>query len=469
VFIIQEVVEVFTAIALKSVQLLVLDHFNASVIVYKGSKAGKEWAIAWPSVRNVTIVSKPAVMWRISGSVTSRRYLSFFIGKSRTSSELFTRTVQRQHRPYATSIFNFWSQHSKEDLFHRLGRYLRIVRIPVIAAGIYSLGYHQGIIESHRNPHKFQEQLLDSILLDATGSKDRNEVSVEILSETDLDAVDGKKKIATSRNHQIAHVARQLVGEGYKYIDEELEKAKAKVRTKVVPTISASLEEDDATLTLHGKQFAIEERLEEYYKKDRDVQIWEEAKHRFGGRNELTSAIDPWRFVFVDNSAPNAWVTEILPKRIFITTSLLDFAVNVDEVAFVLGHELSHFILGHISKSNELEMHLKTAEIVLLSLDPSAGILTFAVVVALDWLRKLVGLSFSREHEREADDLGLTLVARCGCYDLKAGSQFMCRLNLLYKDGALLPWTNSHPPTIERSRTLYRMSEQLSAMSIEPK
>ena len=52
----------------------------------------------------------------------------------------------------------------QKPFLQRVGFFVRLIRIPVIAAGIYSLGYQNGIIESQRNPQHFQAQLLDAVL-----------------------------------------------------------------------------------------------------------------------------------------------------------------------------------------------------------------------------------------------------------------------------------------------------------------
>ena len=70
--------------------------------------------------------------------------------------------------------------------------------------------------------------------------------------------------------------------------------------------------------------------------------------------------------------------------------SLLEFVNDVDGIAFVLGHEISHFVLGHLSASGDVEYVLKTSEIILLSLDPTAGLVTFADVFLVDLLRRSI-------------------------------------------------------------------------------
>ena len=46
--------------------------------------------------------------------------------------------------------------------------------------------------------------------------------------------------------------------------------------------------------------------------------------------------------MLIPSEMPNAFVSEILPHRIFITTSLFEkFIESQDELALVLGHEIS--------------------------------------------------------------------------------------------------------------------------------
>lgn len=281
-----------------------------------------------------------------------------------------------------------WVLWRQKPLVQRVGFFVRIIRIPTIAAGIFSLGYHQGVIESQQHPEQFQEQLMASVLQDAAAATS----DYEVLSARDVSGLSKRRLVKSSRNHQVAHVAQQLVEVGMQHIAMELEKA---------------------------------------YKSDnkKDIELWEAARLRFAGRPEKLNDNGTWKFVFVDSPVPNAWVTELLPRKIFITTALLNMAETIDEIAFVLGHELSHLILGHLSRGNGLKTSLKTVEIVLLSLDPTEGILSVAVVALLDLFRRGVEASYSRDHESEADDLGLRLVAACKRFDVEAGSRLMYRLH----------------------------------------
>ena len=104
-------------------------------------------------------------------------------------------------------------------------------------------------------------------------------------------------------------------------------------------------------------------------------------------------------YVLIPSTIPNAFVSEIMPHRIFITTSLLQtFIESQDELALVLGHEISHLILGHSSSTNAFETSFRTIEILLLSLDPTEGLLSLAFMTFLASVRHAIGAVYSRDN-----------------------------------------------------------------------
>ena len=152
--------------------------------------------------------------------------------------------------------------------------------------------------------------------------------------------------------------------------------------------------------------------------------------------------------------------------RIFITTSLLKkFIANQDELALVLGHEISHLILGHSSEQNSLETSIRTLEILLLSLDPTEGLLSLAFMTFLASVRGAIGASHSREHEREADELGIKLTAMA-CYDTEKASKVFHKMHLQNLESGLevssgrvglLSFFDTHPPSDERFHSLIKV------------
>lgn len=138
------------------------------------------------------------------------------------------------------------------------------------------------------------------------------------------------------------------------------------------------------------------------------------------GRRLAAAANKPgyrWEFrVIVDDDAQDAWC---LPGgKVALTTGLYPALEDETGIAFVMGHEVSHALLRH------------GAERVSQSLTPEAiGLLAAAPLGGGDpeKQRTLLGcygaaanagvlLPFGREHESEADRLGLELMARAG-YD----------------------------------------------------
>jgi predicted Zn-dependent protease len=140
---------------------------------------------------------------------------------------------------------------------------------------------------------------------------------------------------------------------------------------------------------------------------------------------------------------------------------LLKYTKSVDEMAHILGHELSHLILGHSSLKNLSELGLNATEVLLLSIDPSAGAITFLVVGVLATISKMLKSGFSRECEQEADQLGVEL-ATLACYDAKEGSKFMYRLSS-HEHGNIvrMKWMESHPPSIDRARDIFKQASEI--------
>jgi len=196
-------------------------------------------------------------------------------------------------------ILNDIILHRQRPFWERIGSYLRIIRLPIIAGGIYSIGYRQGVIHSHQHPHQFQEQLLDSILLEATGNKvERQDIDVRILTERDVEGA--PQKIKTDRYFQVASVAQQIIHQASQHVDAELARAKQAAEIRLAAKMNAETEEEMELL---------QDELQNVYDKDEDVQFWTDAKLRIDG-GELDA--EPWRFVFVGGEETPANAVRLL-------------------------------------------------------------------------------------------------------------------------------------------------------------
>lgn len=119
-----------------------------------------------------------------------------------------------------------------------------------------------------------------------------------------------------------------------------------------------------------------------------------------------------WEFLLADSDELNAFV---LPGgKIVFYQGILPVLKNEAGVAAVMGHEVGHLIGRHsgerVSQQILITTSLAAASVALANRDP-------AIMAALG-LGAMVGvmLPYSRLHEREADEIGLLLMARAG-YD----------------------------------------------------
>lgn len=188
-----------------------------------------------------------------------------------------------------------------------------------------------------------------------------------------------------------------------------------------------------------GADLAAETRLQ--LGLDNDPQL-AEMLSRVGRRLTACVANKLRRFDFevVQGNEPNAFA---LPGGfVFVTRSLVELCRrDQDEIAFILGHEMSHVIRGHA-----MNRILSNSAIAAVSrAAPIRGALA-------GWLRK-VGVQFlesaySQDMEFDADELGMRLAAAAG-YDPHACVQLF---NRLAKPDAtvgrfdLSVYFSSHPP-----------------------
>lgn len=145
-----------------------------------------------------------------------------------------------------------------------------------------------------------------------------------------------------------------------------------------------------------------------------------------------------------DITAPaNAFqtVTKDGRPQITITAKLLGDLRNRDELAFILGHEAAHQILGHIRRSTSDA----TVGAVLGALVASALGATWAGLDAAQEVGATVGgRAFSKQYELEADRLGARIAEEAG-YDAIRGAQYFNRVP--DPGNAFL---GSHPPNSQR-------------------
>ncbi|MEM7320478.1 MAG: M48 family metalloprotease, partial [Pseudomonadota bacterium] len=132
---------------------------------------------------------------------------------------------------------------------------------------------------------------------------------------------------------------------------------------------------------------------------------------------------------------------------ITFTSSLILTVRNTDELAFVMGHEAAHHILGHIDRQ---AVNAATGAAIFGELASITGVTGQAAETAKE-LGAVVGArSYSKEFELEADELG-TVITLQGGYNPVVGAKFF---TLLPDPGNR--FLGTHPPNTERVETVRR-------------
>lgn len=173
----------------------------------------------------------------------------------------------------------------------------------------------------------------------------------------------------------------------------------------------------------------------------------------------------PWEFNVVDSNEPNAYA---LPGgKLSITRGLISKMESEDQLASVLGHEIGHVTARHsvvsASRSQLLGLLLNVGGAVLQTQGvPGAGAIELAGQVGA----ALLTTKYSRDQERQADELGFKYMTAAG-YNPRA---FVETMQILAAAAEREPskFENlfaSHPMTSERIATAQKRLE--SGIAVE--
>ena len=203
--------------------------------------------------------------------------------------------------------------------------------------------------------------------------------------------------------------------------------------------IGADIEDGWITFSADEVGVAEEVKVGKELKKDVDQEYTYNSELKYSGRIEpifkkLISVLDSprmkYNYYIVNSTDINAFTAGGL---IFITTGIIDFAANDDELACVIGHEMYHNELGHINKMIRKEKAAKN------------WLGDFA-----DWgliASNIMGASFNQENEVYCDLYGADLAIKAG-YDGKAAARFWSRMKS--QNNAVDKMLSTHPFSDER-------------------
>ena len=155
----------------------------------------------------------------------------------------------------------------------------------------------------------------------------------------------------------------------------------------------------------------------------------------------------PWTFRVVDDPTPNAFA---LPGGfIFMTRGMMDLMDSEAELAAVLGHEIGHVTARHsvtqISRGQLAQLGLGVGSILFPSAAQAVGGLAQTGM-------QLLFLSYGRDAERQADELGFRYALREG-FDVREMDDIfatLMRIGQASGRSEIPSWLASHPAEPER-------------------
>ncbi|NEZ05020.1 M48 family metalloprotease [Wenzhouxiangella sp. XN201] len=177
----------------------------------------------------------------------------------------------------------------------------------------------------------------------------------------------------------------------------------------------------------------------------------------------MTMAVDserpelPWSFGVIDDPTPNAFAFP--GGYIFVTRGLMGLMGNEAELASVLGHEIGHVTARHsvamITRSQVAQIGLGVGSI----LSPEIAEFSEAAASGL----QLLFLSYGRDAERQADDLGFGYALDNG-YDVREMPNVFASLQDASQLAGASPmpnWLASHPAPAERIQRIEKRLDNL--------
>ncbi len=202
--------------------------------------------------------------------------------------------------------------------------------------------------------------------------------------------------------------------------------------------------------------------------------IWQPLLKAARARGELAAELDErfaWQLFLIRDRTLNAFA---LPGGYFgVHLGLISSVSNADEMAAVLGHELSHVTQRHIARlitQQSRQAPLLIAAMILgvlaASKSPDAG---SAAIVGGQALAAQSQLNFSRDMEREADRVGFGVMTDAG-FDSSAETSMFAKLQQAARlnDNGAFPYLRSHPLTTQRIAEVQARVQLAQASAAKP-
>ncbi|HEV7765284.1 MAG TPA: M48 family metallopeptidase [Thermoanaerobaculia bacterium] len=168
----------------------------------------------------------------------------------------------------------------------------------------------------------------------------------------------------------------------------------------------------------------------------------------------------PWEFHVVQDDSINAFA--IPGGHVYVNTGLIKTADSASELAGVMAHEIAHVLARHSTEQLSRQYGLSVVAGAVLGQNPGQLTQIAAQIVAGGTLAR-----FSREAEREADNIGIQAMSAAGFNPNGMASMFEKLLQQRQgQPGRLEQFFSTHPLTEERIRDSRARAEQIGNRGI---
>jgi len=172
----------------------------------------------------------------------------------------------------------------------------------------------------------------------------------------------------------------------------------------------------------------------------------QKAVEKYMADNNLSSQLQgfQWEFNLIDDpKTVNAWC---MPGgKVAFYTGIMPICKDEAGVAVVMGHEVAHAIANHgrerMSQGLVANLGLSTLGA---AMGQNPGMTKQILLQAVGVGTQIGMLRFSRQHESEADKIGLIFMAMAG-YDPNNAVSFWQRMDQMSGGGAPPEWLSTHP------------------------
>lgn len=163
----------------------------------------------------------------------------------------------------------------------------------------------------------------------------------------------------------------------------------------------------------------------------------------------------PWNFYVVQDPSINAFA--VPGGHVYIHTGLIAAANSASELAGVMAHEIAHIVERHSTEQLSRQYGLSMLAGLVLGQDPGVLSQIAAQIVAGGTLAR-----FSREAEREADEIGIRAMYEAGYDPRGVAAMFRTLMEQSQRQpGRVQSFFATHPTTADRVRDAERRAQQL--------